>query len=93
MVSIPVDSDSTESMNASERISEEMDDSLDLSETSQEMIREERLDLDQNNKGVVSIPGDSDSTGSMNASERISEETNDSLDLSEPSQEMITEEN
>ena len=50
-------------------------------------------DVNQNNEKVLSIPGDFESTESMNAPERISEETNDSLDLSEPSQEMITEEN
>ena len=50
MVFIPVDSNSTESMNAPERISEEIDDSSDPSELYQEMIMEERLELIDNDE-------------------------------------------
>ena len=50
VLSIPKDFDSTESMNAPERISEEIDDSSDPSELYQEMIMEERLELIDNDE-------------------------------------------
>ena len=50
VVSILGYSDSTESMNVPERISEEIDDSPDPSEQSQETIMEERPELIFNDK-------------------------------------------
>lgn len=50
MASILEYSDRTESMNVPERISEEIDDSPDPSEQSQETIMEERLELTFNDK-------------------------------------------